>query len=71
MENASGKNPAHVARDNNIFDTDQVIELIKQIYFGEGNHLSVSRNKQNSSTQRFPCGNENCLTTANEVLKLL
>ena len=34
VENTSGKKLTHVARDNSIFDTDQVIELIKQSFLG-------------------------------------
>ena len=48
----------HVARDNKIFDTNQAIELIKQSYLG---HLS---------NEHFSCGNEICLTTAIELVKL-
>ena len=56
MENTSRKKLTHVARDNNIFDTDQEIELIKQ-FFGP--------------IPCFPCGNEICLATPTEILKLL
>ena len=34
-------------------------------------HSSISCIKQNSSIQRFPCGDEICLTTPNEILKFL
>ena len=68
MENTLGKEPTHVARDNNNFDTDQGIELIKQSFL---DHSSISRIKQKSSIQRFTCGNEIYLTTPNEILKLL
>ena len=68
VENISGKKPTHVARDNNIFVTDQGVELIKQSFLG---HSSVSRIKQNLSVQRFPCCNEICLTTPHKILKLL
>ena len=68
VENTSGKKPVHVARDSSIFDTDQVIELIKQSFLG---HSIISRIKQNSSIRHFCCGNEICLTTPNEILKFL
>lgn len=32
MENESGKKPTHVARDNSIFDIDQMKELIMQVF---------------------------------------
>ena len=34
-------------------------------------HSSISRIKQNSSIQRFPCDHEICVTTPTEILKLL
>ena len=67
VKNSTGKKSTHVARDNNIFDTDQGIELIRQSFM---NHSSISRIKQNSPIQCFPCGNEICLMTPNEILKL-
>lgn len=55
-------------RDNNIFDNDQEIELIKQSF---SDHSSIRCIKQNSSIPRFCCSNEIWLTTPNEILKLL
>ena len=57
VKNASGKKPTHVARDNNIFHTDQGIELIKQSFL---DNSSISRMKQNLSIHRFLRGNEIC-----------
>ena len=45
-----------------------LIQLIQKYFLG---HSSVSRIKQNSSIQRFPCGSKICLTTPNEILELL
>ena len=50
-ENTSGKKPTHVAHDNNIFDADRGIELIKQFFLDPS---SISTAQQNSSIQCFP-----------------
>ena len=69
VKNISGKKLSYVACNLYfyIFDTDHRIELIKQFCLC---HSSITRIKQNSSIQHFPCGNEICLTTLNEILKL-
>ena len=64
----AGKKLTHVACDNNIFGTDQRIELMKQSF---PNHSSINPIKQSPSIPRFPYGNEICLTTPNKILKLL
>ena len=68
VENTSGKKLTHVACDNNIFGTDQRIELMKQSF---PNHSSINPIKQIPSIPRFPYGNEICLMTPNKILKLL
>ena len=50
-ENTSGKKATHVARDNNIFDADRGIELIKQSLLDPSSIITA---KQNSSIQCFP-----------------
>ena len=71
MTNTPGKNPTHVAHLNNIFDTDQEsVQASFNHYLGSA-HSSISHIKRNSSIQCFFCGNEICLTTPNEILKLL
>ena len=52
------KQMTHVPRINNIFDTNQGIELVKQFYLGH------------STNEHFSCDNEICLTTTIELVKL-
>ena len=70
VEKKSGKKPSHFARDNNVSDTRQAIDLIVQSYL---DHSSINRIKTTSKSQiSLSTSSSNaCGTNPEEIYELL
>ena len=69
-EKTSGKKPSHFARDNNVSDTKQAIDLIVQLYLDHSSINHIKTNSKNQIPSIKSCSNA-CKTSPEEIFKLL